>query len=152
PTHFVDIGLNLAHALPNPPAIGLQFFLTGAANADAPRSASSPTRATAAALSAQPRHGSALPGQARQQVIQLRQFHLQLALAASRNWKTVPTTSAPALRASSTNSERFSRPCSPAGMPGKRGARFQPTPTSRARSAVETWCCVFVTEAGRESQ
>ena len=42
------------------------------------------------------------------------------------------------LRASSTNSERFSRPCSPAGMPGKRGARFQPTPTSRARSAVET--------------
>src|SRR5207247_2673143 len=45
-THFVDIGLNLAHALPNPPAIGLEFFLARAANADAPRAARGSARTT----------------------------------------------------------------------------------------------------------
>src|SRR5215472_5724387 len=72
--------------------------------------------------------------------------------AASRNWNTVPATSAPALRASSTSSDKDSRPCSPAGIPGKRGARFHPRPTSKARSAVEMGCCVFVTGAGWESR
>src|SRR5207244_1211370 len=37
-------------------------------------------------------------------------------------------------------------------MPGKRGARFHPTPTSKARSAVEMGCGVFVTGAGWESR
>src|ERR1700675_100266 len=32
-------------------------------------------------------------------------------------------------------------------MPGKRGARFQPKPTSKTRSAVETGCEVFVTKS-----
>src|SRR5271169_5664761 len=52
---------------------------------------------------------------------------------------------APALVASSTSSTRDSRPCSPAGIPGKRGARFQPMPTSKARSRLETFCGVLVT-------
>src|SRR5260370_22978067 len=71
--------------------------------------------------------------------------------AASRIWKTVPAISAPALRASSTSSRSDSRPCSPAGMPGKRGASFNQTPTSKARCAVETRCWAFVIEIGRES-
>src|SRR5277367_164326 len=69
--------------------------------------------------------------------------------ADSRTWKTVPAITAPALRASSMSSSSDSRPCSPMGMPGKRGARFQPSPTSKARSAieVETGCEVFVTKS-----
>src|SRR5277367_6424511 len=67
---------------------------------------------------------------------------------------------APALVASSISSTSDSRPCSPAGMPGKRGARFQPMPTSSARSALETCCgdlvtndylCSFLVEEGRST-
>ncbi len=64
--------------------------------------------------------------------------------AASRTCCTVPATSAPALRASSTSSAKDSRPCSPAGNPGMRGARFQVTPTNKARSAFAVACCVFM--------
>src|SRR5580658_5243424 len=35
-------------------------------------------------------------------------------------------------------------------MPGKRGLRFQPNPTSNARSAVDTVCEVFVTKSARK--
>src|SRR5271168_3547498 len=52
--------------------------------------------------------------------------------------------SAPALRASSCNSASDSRPCSPTGIPGNRGERFQPTPTRRTRSALEISCVDFI--------
>src|SRR6516165_11277451 len=61
----------------------------------------------------------------------------------------VPAMSAPALRANSSSSANDSRPASPTGMPGKRGARFQPTPTSNTRSATEVSCCVFMEYGSR---
>src|SRR5205823_8013299 len=50
--HFVDAGLDLAHALANPAAVGFQFFLPRAANADSSCPASRPTSATTPALAA----------------------------------------------------------------------------------------------------
>ena len=78
--YLIDIGFNPAHALANPAAIGFQFLLTRTADADTPRTAAC---GTSTALAAQPRHRDAFPGQARQQIIQLCQLHLQLAFATS---------------------------------------------------------------------
>ena len=84
PANLVNSRLNLADALANPASVGFEFFLARAANADSPCAAPGSTCATPTALTAKTGHCRALPRQARQQVIQLCQLHLQLAFAASR--------------------------------------------------------------------
>ncbi len=74
--YLIDIGFNPAHALANPAAISFQFLFTRAADADTPRAAACSPCATSTALAAQAGHRDAFPGQAGQQVIQLRQLHL----------------------------------------------------------------------------
>ena len=65
-THRFEIALELVDAALNLPAIGFKLGFAGPARADA---------------AAQLRHGFAAPGQPRQHVFELRQLHLQLALA-----------------------------------------------------------------------
>ncbi len=60
------------------PPVGFQFLFAGSAHPDAPR------RAASAAFAAEAGHLRAASGQPRQQIIQLRQFHLQLAFTAAR--------------------------------------------------------------------
>ena len=67
--HGFDRFFNFAHAIANPPAVGFQFLFARAARADA---------------AAQPRKLFAASGEPRQQIIQLRQLHLQLAFACAR--------------------------------------------------------------------
>ena len=57
------------NALVNPAAVGFELGFAGTARADA---------------AAQPRHRRAVPGQPRQQIVQLRQLHLQLAFPRAR--------------------------------------------------------------------
>ena len=75
--------MNFAHTIADAAAVGFQFFLARAANTDAPGSASRPARAATTTFAAQTGHRGALPSQSRQQIVQLGQFHLQLAFAAS---------------------------------------------------------------------
>jgi len=56
-------------------------------------------------------------------------------ISVSRTLNTVPATSAPAAAGYSTSSRSDSRPCSPTGIPGKRGVRFHPTPNQQSGSA-----------------
>ena len=76
--------MDLADAVANPAAVGFKFLFAGTAHADASCSAARSTGATAAALAAETRHRRSLSRQTGQHVIQLRQFHLQLAFAAPR--------------------------------------------------------------------
>ena len=67
--HVFQILFDFLDAVVDAAAVGFQLRFTGAARADA---------------AAQPGHLDALAGQARQQVIQLRQFHLQAAFPGAR--------------------------------------------------------------------
>ncbi len=58
-----------AMPLVNAPAVGFELGFAGASGSDA---------------AAQPRHRRAVPAQPRQQIVQLRQFHLQLAFPGAR--------------------------------------------------------------------
>ena len=67
--HVLDLLFDVPHAPRNLPAIGFELRFAGTARADA---------------AAELRHLDAVPGQARQHVLQLRQFDLQLAFAGAR--------------------------------------------------------------------
>ena len=67
--HSFEVAFDGVNALVNAAAVGFQFGFARAARADA---------------GAQPRHGRAVSRQSRQQVVQLREFHLQLAFPGSR--------------------------------------------------------------------
>ena len=64
--HAFQVVLDLLDAAGDAAAVGFQLGFAGTAGADA---------------AAQPRHLHAVAGEARQQVVQLRQFHLQAAFA-----------------------------------------------------------------------
>src|SRR3989449_11083463 len=69
PRQRLHLLLEMADAVPHAAPIHFQFRLAGSASADAPR---------------QPRHRRAVSGEARQEIPQLRELHLQLALTAVR--------------------------------------------------------------------
>ncbi len=69
PPHDVDVVLQHLHAHADAPAVGLELGFAGAPRADA---------------AAEPRQLGAAAHEAGQQVLELRQFHLQLALARAR--------------------------------------------------------------------
>src|SRR6266849_1766626 len=81
--HFFDAGLNFADAIADAAAVGFEFLFDGAAHADASSASARSTRAATSALASEARHGCAAAGQARQKIVQLRQFYLQLAFAAA---------------------------------------------------------------------
>src|SRR5207249_6334975 len=67
--HLLDLALDGLDALPDAAAVGLELRLAGSPRADA---------------AAEARHQRALAGEARQHVVELRQLHLEPALAAAR--------------------------------------------------------------------
>ena len=67
--HILEVAAQLVNALPDVPAVGFQLGFARASCADA---------------AAQPRHALAHTGQARQDILILRQLDLQLALAGAR--------------------------------------------------------------------
>ena len=67
--HALQAPLDGLNALVNPPPVGFEFGFARPARSDS---------------AAQPRHRRAVAGQAGQQIIQLRQLHLQLAFARAR--------------------------------------------------------------------
>jgi len=84
--HFLRYWLEFCpRAVANAPPISFQFFFTRAAYADATGSpASASRRRHPPLLHTESRHGCTAAGQARQEIVQLRQLHLQLAFAAPR--------------------------------------------------------------------
>src|SRR5262249_19480528 len=84
PANLFDPGLDLAHAVSNPAPVRLEFLFARAPYPDATRSTAYPANSASAALTAETGHRRTLSGQPRQQIIELRQFHLQLSFPAAR--------------------------------------------------------------------
>ena len=83
-THFVDRLFNFRNPIANTATVGFEFLFARSPNSDAACAAARATTSAATALAAKARHRCALSSQARQHVIELREFDLKLPFAAAR--------------------------------------------------------------------